>query len=391
MAITNVLTESWEGHSRGEIEDALKDKLTQMQQDIDNSGPSQGGETPACSCGLETEDNNAADLEFADSNGNVLMQMKDGHIKTKNFDSRTSGGSQADLSNYYTRQQTYSRSQVDAMISGTAPARALKILVLGNSYSCDSFSYLPFILKESYGIDIVLGVYYRGGAATDDYVDSGYTARSGSDVYYLIDTSTDSSWNTDSSITPQNAVKSNTWDMIVLQQGSADSYTLSKYASVKTLYGLIKADANYDFILGWNINHLRSSQFGTNKANCKTVLDLCKLQPATFVFPYGTAIFDIMDKYKNIPSSNAYMMYNNHLNEGLPCYAAAITNVQALFDRFYPGLSVLGNPFVPVDGKRMGGSQIHGYIISMDADDRYLCQQAAILANKDKFNVNPIS
>lgn len=334
-----------------------------------------------------TEDNsNDSDLEFADEDGNVLLRLSDGHIETSNFDSREAGGT-VDLSNYYTK------SEVNALIGGgsSTPVSPLKILVIGNSYSCDSFSYLPFILKDSFGINIELGVYYRGGATTDDYLEK-YTQNKYDDVYFSINTATQSSWSTySSSYTPQTAVLSNTWDMIVLQQGSASSYDISNYASVQALYNRIKADAPYDFVLGWNINHIRTNQFGENNENWKNVLGCCKLQPATFVFPYGTAIFNVMEKYKDIPSTGAYLMYNNHLNEGLPCYLAAIANIQAIFDRYYPGLSVLGDTFEPNTTQRMGGSQAHGNIYEMSADNRYVCQCAAILANKDKFNVNPIS
>lgn len=335
---------------------------------------------------IEYEDNDSSDLEIADENGYVLVRLADGHIETANFDSRNAGGN-VDLSNYYTK------SEVNSLISqsgGGTVRPTLKILVIGNSYSCDAFSYLPFILKDSFGIDIELGVYYRAGATTANYVDK-YTQRNSDDVYFSIKTATQSSWSTSSTHTPHTAVTSDTWDMIVLQQGSASSYDISNYASVQALYNLIKADAQYDFVLGWNINHIRVNQFGTNNENWQNVLDCCKLQPSTFVFPYGTAIFNVMEKYKDIPSTGAYLMYNNHLNEGLPCYLAAIANIQAIFDRYYPGLSVLGDTFEPNTTQRMGGSQAHGNIYEMSADNRYVCQCAAILANKDKFNVNPIS
>lgn len=36
---------------------------------------------------VTTVDNSSSDIDVADENGNVLMQLKDGHVKTKNFDS----------------------------------------------------------------------------------------------------------------------------------------------------------------------------------------------------------------------------------------------------------------------------------------------------------------
>lgn len=346
--------------------------------------------------GLDTETNDTSDLEFADENGNVLLRIADGHIQTANFDSREPGSSTpVDLANYYTKSQVYTKSEVDSRIAaaggggGTTPASPLKILVLGNSFSCDAFSYFPFILKDNYGINVELGIFYKGGATTANYV-SHYTEID-SGIYYSINTASQSAWSISTNKTPQDAVKLKTWDMIVFQQGSDASFTISNYASVRELYNLVKADAAYNFILGWNINHLGVANFGTNNENWQKVLDCCKLQPATFVFPYGTAIFNLMNKYYNVGNAG-YLLYNKHLQEGMPCYLAAIANVQAIFDRYYPNLSVLGNTFVPNTSQRLdGGLQAHGSIITMDAEQRYMCQCSAILANKDKFNVNEIS
>ena len=42
---------------------------------------------------FKTENDLNADFEIGDEQGNVLIQAKDGHIKTKNFDSQNSGSS----------------------------------------------------------------------------------------------------------------------------------------------------------------------------------------------------------------------------------------------------------------------------------------------------------
>lgn len=44
---------------------------------------------PICECGISTAETTNGDLEFADQNGNVIMRLASGHIKTKNFDSKT--------------------------------------------------------------------------------------------------------------------------------------------------------------------------------------------------------------------------------------------------------------------------------------------------------------
>lgn len=321
------------------------------------------------------------DLDISDEDGNVLVRFANGHVQTALFNSATA------FNNYYTK------AQIDAAIAArTAPAK-LKVLVIGNSFSCDSFSYLPFILKENYGIDIELWVMYYGGAYTAQ-IASNYTSLSC--IRYSIDTSQPSyAWATQNGVTPHAAVTAQTWDLIVLQQGSAKSYDLTNYtASVKSLIQSIQADCDYQVKLGWNINHIGTTHFtAQDKSNWQNVLNCCKIQPAAVVFPYGTAVYNAMDVFSD-KGTYGYMTYDEagHLQEGMPCYLAALANIQALFDEYYPTLhlSVIGDAFTPDSAKRMGGEQAHGTMLTMTADERLICQTAAVVANRDKFNVNPV-
>ena len=270
----------------------------------------------------------------------------------------------------------------------------LSILVIGNSFSCDAFSYLPFILKQGYGIDIDLGIIYNGGAYTEEYVQN-YTVNV--DSYYHIDTENDTAWIMTKNVSPRAAVMMKQWDLIVLQQGSSKSFDYANYdPSVGILIGKIQADFN-EAGIGWNINHIGTSYFtADDQSNWTNVLNCCRdivaAQNISFVFPYGTAVFNAMEKFKN-KGSAGYMTFDasGHLQEGLPCYLAAIAQAQALFDRYYHGLTVVGDSFVPNTRDRIGFGHANGGIISMSAADRQACQDAAIAANQDMFTVNPIN
>ena len=284
---------------------------------------------------------------------------------------------------------------IDILLSDKVDySRKLSILVIGNSFSCDAFSYLPFILKQGYGIDIDLGIIYNGGAYTEEYVQN-YTVNA--DSYYHIDTENDTAWIMTKNVSPRAAVMMKQWDLVVLQQGSSKSFDYANYdPSVGILIGKIKADFN-DAVIGWNINHIGITYFTEDdKSNWTNVLNCCRdivaAQNISFVFPYGTAVFNAMEKFKN-KGSSGYMTYNasGHLQEGLPCYLAAIAQAQALFDRYYHGLTVVGDSFVPNTRDRIGFGHANGGIISMSAADRQACQDAAIAANQDMFTVNPIN
>jgi hypothetical protein len=73
---------------------------------------------------------------------------------------------------------------------------APSILILGNSFTLDSWSYVPFLLKD-YGINIKLGIYYLAGnslAETRNGYNYGTSYSSFSRGFYYIDTSTDTAW-----------------------------------------------------------------------------------------------------------------------------------------------------------------------------------------------------
>jgi hypothetical protein len=197
----------------------------------------------------------------------------------------------------------------------------------------------------------------------------------------------------------------------VLQQASGSSYTASNYSNVGSLVSKILADAtNEDVIIGFSINHLGPDQFlssgDVDNGNRQAVLNCIKTVVETasnhigFVFPYGTAIGAIQDKYKDMADWMTYtttvsgqLYRSGHLNEGFPCYAAALANLQALFERFYPKYSVLGDVFIPDTTHTV---QEHGTPVGVPGDlaewlsDSRVAQFAAMTANRNKFKINPV-
>lgn len=373
-------------------------------------------------CGFNAIDTETGDLEFADSEGNIIMRLVDGHIVTQNFDS-SDINPDVDLSNYYNKSQadakfaaktevynkseSYNKSEVDALIQGiepvtpVTPPENLKILFLGNSFTTGTFSYLPFMLKN-YGINITIHILYEGGAGINTY-NSGWT--SANKTMYSINTETDTEWTTTNNQAASAVVASKEWDMIVLQQGSSDSYTWSNYSNLASLISKVKnAATNPAVKIGWVINHLGTSKFVNGTDNRPNVLVCAKKavddNSIDFVFPYGTAIFNLQDKYPTL-GDGTYMTYDTlHLQEGFPSYCGASANLQALFEGFYPGLSIADDIFIPDTTHRNNASgHVKGDIIGMDglsittekwAMASRIAHFAALSANRDKFTINKI-
>lgn len=232
--------------------------------------------------------------------------------------------------------------------NGVGGLRKLKILVIGNSYSNDSFMYLPFILKN-YGIDIELGIYYRAGGTLKNHVDEWNSANQ---PLYNIDTAIQTTWQTTSGKTPKTAVEFKDWDIIVLQQSSEASVKLETFEPyARNLIQLINgARSGKPYKLGWNININRKASGSDYESIAKTILSNIKAtidkEPISIIFPYGTAIFlSRKDATIGNISDGGYGWASDyvHLQEGLPCYIASLANVEALFRVFYPQFSVMGD------------------------------------------------
>ena len=117
----------------------------------------------------------------------------------------------------------------DGKEPGTPPAEepdnSIRILAIGNSFSVDAMQYLYGILEDIGYEEITLGNLYIGGCTLENH-SKNFTNNSASYTYY---TNTTGSWNEVSSYKPHDALKSEEWDLITMQQGSPVSGVPSSY------------------------------------------------------------------------------------------------------------------------------------------------------------------
>lgn len=313
------------------------------------------------------------DLNITDEAGHVLMRLEGGHIKTKNFDSSSIGTS-----------------------------KHLKICILGNSYTADSWMYLPFILKN-YGITIEVGCYIRSSGTIQNAIDEWNTGSSSvSSAFYYINTKNNESpaWQTVSThASPLMSVTYTNWDIVVLQQSSEASITYDTYTVARTLENLIIDNIGKDVMFGWNINHNRKSSGTDYEAIGNTILSntskICEREPISILFPYGTAIFNARTNNTLAAigdGTNLWCSDKVHLQEGLPCYIANLANVQALFDRFYPHLSVVGDITRPTTANITAWAvkSTNGSSTGVTEANCKLAQVCAVLANNYPFEIHNI-
>ncbi len=125
----------------------------------------------------------------------------------------------------------------------------LKILGIGNSFSIDTFEYAYSIAKSAGIKEIVLGNLYIAGCSIDQHLSCAKNDKA-SYIYYV---NSNGSWKETSNYKLGDAIRSDNWDYITLQQASGDSGLPESYSSLGELVSYVRKNANDDATLVWNM------------------------------------------------------------------------------------------------------------------------------------------
>lgn len=297
--------------------------------------------------------------------------------------------------------------------SGEGIKKHLRILLLGNSYTADSWMYVPFILKE-YGITCEIEMYYRGALTLENLVNRwetnapydyeiGPNFPEGQNInrqLYYIDTRNQSTWLSLAQKSAKDCVAEGNWDIISIQQWSGLSIDIdSFYPYGPQVIELIRRELpNQSYNLAWNMVCTRPTN-DDKETNLSVAEQWTSSEPFTIIFPYGTAVFncrsnDNLAQIGDSDNKNYWCGDNVHIQEGLPKYTASLAVVQALFNKYYSGLSVLGDKNRP-DASGLQKWNIHyeirGTSVGITDENCYLAQKAAILANRFNFKIIKIA
>ena len=282
----------------------------------------------------------------------------------------------------------------------------INICILGNSYSNDSFSYVPFILYE-YGITCTIHIYYRGSLSLHDLDEQWEDASSQSiadldganhvRLHFSIDTRTENKWKKEDLISAKDILDLEKWDIISLQQGGRRARLLDTYTPyLQNVIDKINSSCNYPHSLAWFMAY-NAAKDNANEESLSTQRIIVEQYPFDIVFPVAPAIFScqthpVLTELGDSPYKKMYASDNVHLQEGLPCYVAALTVSQAIIQLFYPEKSVIGDKIRPTDSwiKSIGGITPNGNSIGVTEENCALAQKAAMNANKQMFEIIPL-
>lgn len=297
------------------------------------------------------------------------------------------------------------KSVLDAKDSLSAENH-VNICVLGNSYSNDAFSYVPFILKE-YGYTCKIEIYYRGSMSLHDldsqwYDDSKYGIADldGKDhirLHFSIDTRTQTRWQIEPVMNAQTVVSSQKWDVISIQQGGSRARFKETYTPyLQNVIRRINAAHPKSYKLAWFMAYNPASD-NANQESLDTQKQICDENPFDIVMPVAAAVFSCQahETLSKIGGSKYKRMYasdNVHLQEGLPCYVAALTIAETIMQEHFGYGTVLGNKIRPTDEwiNSINGITPNGNSVGVTEDNCELAQRAAINAHNNKFEITPL-
>ena len=273
-----------------------------------------------------------------------------------------------------------------------------KVLIIGNSYSRDAFSYVPPILESlSPDMQIEFEILYIGGAALDKH----YNNLINNQASFILDTyrSEFSKWISTSNYAVTADLITLNWDLIILQEGgkTALSYEKTKI-DIQNIINYIKS-YNHDVKFGYMINPTHpvgSENLGSYESDEEFVIisdTARKLKEdgvVNYIIPCGTAIQNARKTYLDNYGDFGHLSYEGrHLQEGVPCWIEAFTAAKVLISQF--GLHEIYNPEPAritqkwVKEKKIPGQ--HGKVIEGRESDYRLAEICALKAISSFYTI----
>lgn len=308
--------------------------------------------------------------------------------------------------------------------------RTLRILAVGNSFTQDSFAYLPALKDISHNIKLVLGIGYIGGSPIAQHCayftgvekqSGGMTYKTVNGIYKAIVTATqEESWSglyafhksvdggawESKSVNVQQMLDDEEWDIITFQQsgGSSDGDWDVYYAPfIFDLQKAVFSKVDYATRLGWVLIH---GSYGSSDetflakwtgtaSNSEKVMERTG---ASILLPYGTAIQNLRTtSLKSLGDGSAHNLTadNAHLQEGIGPLAASYTILLAIFRAMGIPYGVIGDSTRPdnnfITKYNVPNPHIGTGIIGISDENCFLAQVAAEKAVQKPYELTDLS
>lgn len=261
------------------------------------------------------------------------------------------------------------------------------VLILGNSYSRDAFSYVPALLDESgHKIDITI-LCINGNALSTHYDALGYNRNK-----FDIDTYDYEShrWRTYTDTTALQTLAAKDWKLVIMQDGGNTAKDYKKTSSNVTnldyyLHSILpQTHVSYMINPPHPIGH-SSLNGGSNNDEYNVIVGVAQQLVAdglvADLVPCGTAIQNARQAELQTLGNYGDLSYEGkHLQEGIPCLIEAYVGAYFIAE-FFGYRYCINNSSIKVDQTWVSRQQIpgqHGKAVVGDDTQYELSKQAAI-------------
>ncbi len=225
----------------------------------------------------------------------------------------------------------------------------LKILTIGNSFSDDSMEYVAEIAKDLGVKNIKLGNLYIGGCSLSKHYNNAIKDLKS----YEYRTNQGNYWTNKKGVSISEAIESENWDYISIQQNSGDSGISSSYSPyledlITYIYNTANEEAKIVFNMTWayqqNSTHQEFVKYNKNQITMyEAIVEAVKEkvrsnEDISMVIPVGTAIQNARTSF----IGDTLTRDGYHLTYDFGRYVAGLTFVKQL-----TGLDICNVTFKP--------------------------------------------
>ena len=275
----------------------------------------------------------------------------------------------------------------------------LRVLSIGNSFSLDALSYVPFIMKAvAPQIYLKLGVMYIGGGSLENF----YNALDANGYGYYWSYGAQP-WDERLDVSMTETVQSQLWDVIVLQQQSDASRYYSTYQPyLSQIIDWLDEKITWQHDYAWLItpsypDNLPQLAPDTTSAQMFERILQCvgNVQHDTgiqLLLPCGTAIQNARTTPLDSLGDQGHLFDYLHLQEGVPCLIEAYAATAALLASYGLSDNVWADTtWIDQQWLRAKNIQeINGEPVGMSEENRAIAKQCAIKAIEDPLSITVI-
>lgn len=289
---------------------------------------------------------------------------------------------------------------------------SIRVLFLGNSFTEDAVSYVPFIINGIQpDLNLTIGVASIGACSLAQHysnLSNNRVVLSDSEckpkkyTFYKYE-SGNTRWENYGDKCILDILIDEKWDIITLQPSgltAAKDWDVYYEPYLSRIQTTLKDLIDYSYQLGWVLIHGAYSSKGEgNLAQWKGAMENAKKvmtsSEARILFPYGTAVQNLRSTpLCELGDGKDLLADNGHLQEGIGCLTAAYSitivilqqlgfpNDIVLDDNTYP--SFAWNKSVCVIGPNYGRSNS---IIGITNKNRFVAQMAALFSIENPFSI----